>query len=58
MDKRIKVRIQDGTGAILATIRATIPKAYRTKAEPDSAAEVYATGYADGAVDATGELNR
>ncbi len=52
MDKHIKVRVQDGDGRVLAMVRATIPKTYRTKAEPDSAAEVYATGYAGGAADA------
>lgn len=58
MDKHIKVRIQDGTGQVLAKIRAIIPKPYRTKREPDSAAEVYATGYADGTADATAALTR
>lgn len=58
MDKRIKVRIQDGTGAILATIRATIPKKLRTKREPDSTAEVYALGYADGTADAHARHHR
>lgn len=58
MDKHIKVRIQDGDGRVIAKVKATIPKPYRTEAEPDSAAEVYATGYADGTADATGALNR
>lgn len=52
MDKHIKVRIQDGDGRVLAKVKATIPKKLRTKGEPDSAAEVYATGYADGTADA------
>lgn len=51
MNKHIKVRTQTGTGQVLATIRATIPKPYRTKAEPESSAEVYATGYAEGFAD-------
>jgi hypothetical protein len=49
--KHLKVRVQDGKGKLIAKLRTTIPKPYRTKREPDSAAEVYATGHADGYLD-------